>query len=285
MKRNLSTSASTSSETTSSPVEDIAHQLQSRLAKERVQALDALQRADLPAVLAPVLVCLRHRSAAVRASSADCLGRLEWAEAADALLPLLADDVAEVRCSAAESLGTLLDSTRKCPPALLDLLNDSDEFCRLIAVESMGLIGDRKVLDPLWMKIDDPEPLVRRNVAAVIGELGRKSDRPRLRRLLREEPSEVARAGILEGLYELGEPAVLTQLLQLLQSPDYVVQCFVANALAEIDLNAADAQAARSGLRAAMKQDVSPAAREAFEAGLKGIQRRLARLKRAAARA
>ena len=282
MKATASASSRTSSKP-ATPAADWLRGLQSRTVRERVEALDALERKSLPLVLDRVLANLNHRSAVVRQAAADCLGKLEVAAAIDALLALLKDESSDVRCSAAESLGTLLDSSGKCPPALLELLSDADEFCRLIAVESIGMIGDRKVLDELWMKVDDPEPLVRRNVAAVIGELGRKSDRSRLRRLLKAEPTEMARAGVLEGLYELGETAVFPQLLQLIESDDYLVQCFVANALGELKLGAEEAQAASDRLRALRKKDRSPAVREALETGLKGVRRRLAQLKREAA--
>jgi HEAT repeat protein len=271
MKANVSASPRSAVQS-SAPAADLVRGLQSRTIRERVEALDALDRKTLAAVLDRVLANLNHRSAVVRQAAADCLGRLEIAEAVPALLVLLQDASSDVRCSAAEALGSILDSTGKCPPEMLALLSDEDEFCRLIAVESIGMIGDRKVLDELWMRMDDTEPLVRRNLAAVIGELGRRSDRPRLRRLLKDEPAEMARVGILEGLYELGETAVFPQLLQLLESEDYLVQCFIANALGELPLSAEHATAAGDRLRALRKKSTSVAVKEAAAAGLQGLR-------------
>jgi len=265
------------------PAADLLRGLQSRTVRERVEALDALDRKSLPLVLDRVLANLSHRSAVVRQAAADCLGRLEVAEAVPALLARLQDASSDVRCSVAEALGSILDSSGKCPPELVALLSDEDEFCRLISVESIGMIGDRKVLDELWMRMDDTEPLVRRNLAAVIGELGRRSDRPRLRRLLKEETAEVARAGILEGLYELGETTVFPQLLQLLESDDYLVQCFVANALGELALTPEEAVTATDRLRTLRKKSDSPAVKEAVNAGLQGLRRQQTRQKRQAA--
>lgn len=279
MKSIASTPVRTKTPVTVSPFADLLRHLQSRTVRERVEALDAIDRKSLPRVLDRILANLEHRSAVVRQAAADCLGRLEVTEAAHALLELLRDSSSEVRCSAAEALGSILDSSGKCPSELLELLSDEDEFCRLIAVEAIGMIGDRKVLDELWMRMDDTEPLVRRNLAAVIGELGRRSDRPRLRRLLQEEPTEIARAGILEGLYELGDTAVFPQLLQQLESGDYLVQCFVANALGELALTPQEATAATDRLRALRKKSDSPAVKEAAEAGLQGIRRQTRRKK------
>jgi HEAT repeat protein len=277
MKTNTSAPPRSSSPS-ATPAVAVLRGLQSRTVRERVEALDVLDRKTLPAVLDRVLANLRHRSPVVRQAAADCLGRLEAVEAVSALLTLLQDPDSDVRCSAAEALGSILDSSGKCPPELLALLADEDEFCRLIAVESIGMIGDRKVLDELWMRMDDPEPLVRRNIAAVIGELGRRSDRARLRRLLKEEPAEMARAGILEGLYELGETAVFPQLLESLESADYLVQCFIANALGELALTPEEATAATERLRTLRKQSDSPAVKEAVNAGLQGLRRQQARV-------
>lgn len=251
----------------------LLHGLQARTIRERVEALDALDRKTLPLVLDRVVAGLSHRSAVVRQAAADCLGRLEVMESTPALLTLLQDASSDVRCSAAEALGSILDSSGQCPPELLALLSDEDEFCRLIAVESIGMIGDRKVLDELWMRMDDTEPLVRRNLAAVIGELGRRSDRSRLRRLLKQEPAEMARAGVLEGLYELGDTAVFPQLLGLLDSDDYLVQCFIANALGELTLSAEEATMAANRLRALRKKSTSVAVKEAAAAGLQSLRR------------
>lgn len=271
MKTNVSAAPRSSSPSSTLAV-DVLRGLQSRTIRERVEALDALDRKTLPVVLDRVLANLSHRSPMVRQAAADCLGRLEVSEAASALLALLQDPDSDVRCSAAEALGSILDSSGKCPPELLALLADEDKFCRLIAVESIGMIGDRKVLDELWMRMDDTEPLVRRNIAAVIGELGRRPDRARLRRLLKEEPAEMARAGILEGLYELGETAVFSQLLQLLDSEDYLVQCFIANALGELALTPEEATAAAERLRTLRKKSISVAVKEAANAGLQGLR-------------
>lgn len=272
MKANVSASPRSSVES-SAPAAALVRGLQSRTIRERVKALDVLDRKTLPAVLDCVLANLNHRSAMVRQAAADCLGRLEIAEAVPALLALLQDASSDVRCSAVEALGSILDSTGKCPPELLAMLSDGDEFCRLIAVESIGMIGDRRVLDELWMRMDDTEPLVRRNLAAVIGELGRRPDRARLRRLLAEEPAEMARAGILEGLYELGETTIFPQLLLLLESEDYLVQCFMANALGELALTPEKAAAASDRLRTLRKKSTSVAVKEAAAAGLQGLRR------------
>lgn len=279
MKTNASAPPRSSSKPATTAADLLRH-LQSRTIRERVEALDTLDRKTLPPVLDRVLANLGHRSPVVRQAAADCLGRVEVSESVPALLALLQDASSDVRCSAAEALGSILDSSRKCPPELLALLADDDEFCRLIAVESIGMIGDRKVLDELWMRMDDTEPLVRRNIAAVIGELGRRSDRPRLRRLLKEELAEMARAGILEGLYELGETAVFPQLLQLLESEDYLVQCFIANALGELPLSTEHATAAGDRLRTLRKKSTSVAVKEAATAGLQGLRRQQARVPR-----
>ena len=80
----------------------------------------------------------------------------------------------------------------------------------------------------------DGHPIVRRDAAAALGQLGNPAVAPALERLLAAEREEQAQVGLLEALYWLGQRSRLSPLLTLLESHDECVRHAVVNSLAAI---------------------------------------------------
>jgi HEAT repeat protein len=83
-----------------------------------------------------------------------------------------------VRAAAARHLGHL--RARNALPALLRLLDDSNETVRTVAAIALGSIGDLRAAPRLREALDDPDPLVRARVIASLGEIGDPSAIPAL---------------------------------------------------------------------------------------------------------
>src|SRR5689334_4946746 len=106
----------------------------------------------------------------------------------------------EVRMRAVEKLGTLLLG-KPAPPSLIEMLKDRDELVRVAAAESLGKIGDPKVLSSLWENIENASPLMRRYIAQAIGCLGSDRDAVKLEARLKHEKNKSSRLGFYQALY------------------------------------------------------------------------------------
>jgi hypothetical protein len=135
-------------------------------------------RGELPSAsqCGPILeLCVAiHRPAlpfvSVRLSSPDpeirfwathVLGELHYAEAGSALLPRLFDDDAHVRRVARRSAAALVAAGAAGEPllkGLADLTSNREEPItnRVLAVDTMGEIRAREVIEPLILALDDP---------------------------------------------------------------------------------------------------------------------------------
>lgn len=236
----------------------------------RIKALEALVEVKHPNAFQEIVSALSDRNSTIRVTAAEGLGALKNKQGVAPLISKLTDRNYEVRMRASESLGILL-AGRKSPPALIERLQDTDELVRIAAAESLRLIGDRKALPALWRAIHDRSPIVRSYVAAAIGRLGNKKDAARLEKELKHETSEVAKVGICEAIYLLGQREVLKDLLVLLQSTDYRVRCATANALYEIKADETDAKIILRALRKVLRNEPTIAAKSSIRSSLRCI--------------
>jgi len=174
---------------------------------------------------------------------------------------------------AAESFGVQLFGSKKSPQALVKKLQDPNELVRIEVVESLGAIGDRKVLSKLWKAMSDRSPLVRSYVAGAIGELGSKEDIRKLERNIKKERSPTAKLGYYQALYRLGKRDVFEKILSLLESRDYRLRCATANTLMACIVDASNSDIALSALRKALKAEPTIAAKSTFQACIRSIRK------------
>ena len=106
----------------------------------------------------------------------------------------------------------------------------------------------------------EPTPGARSGAFALTAAIGTLHQR------LSVERSSYAKAGLLAGLFQLGDPSALSGLARLLHSRQYHVRYYVGIVFAE-SASLADIDAARSELEAALRKDGT----------LAGIERALTR--------
>jgi len=209
-----------------------------------------------------VLTLARDPRPLVRRVVAECARTVKGS--VRVLLRLTSDENAEVRSAAIESVASLLEGGR-CPPELLARMGDRDTLVRTVTAGALGQIGDARALPSLWAALADASPLVRSYVAAAIGQLGTPKDTARLVARAKLERSPAARIGFCDGVYRLGDrPFALGRLLRLLANRDYRVRCAAANTLASLQIGRNESLRVRKVLRLGLKQERTPAGREAM---------------------
>lgn len=202
------------------------------------------------------------------------------AERLASFLSQLSSKSPDKRTEAAAQIGYILAKAGDSPQALIRGLQDRSELVRVQSAESLGLIGDRTALRPLWMALKDRSGLVRGYVASAIGDLGTNKDVVRLRRVLARERSPRTKVGYYAALHKLGEREAISQLIELMRSADYRVRCAVANNLGRLVSRRREAETVSRALRAAMRGEPTVAARSSFRSSLRLVRERLARRQR-----
>jgi HEAT repeat protein len=155
---------------------------------------------------------------------------------------------------------------------LLRFLKDRDEVVRIYAAERLGDLRARSARDPLRCALlMDRSPIVRSYAA---GSLALIADVEALSLAALAEEDELAQAGILGGLYRLGDREVLDRFLEGLTARHYLVRCATANSLAFIALRKRDLSRVRSRLRRALRAETTVAARSDMAAALSSLSPR-----------
>lgn len=168
----------------------------------------------------------------LREEAAESLSFVKTKKSVRILEELLSDKNYNVRCAALNALSNLyaVDSL----PKIIKCLNDKDELVRINAVECLGRFKNKTAIKVLIGKINDKSELVRSSIGSALGKIGdRRAKLPIKQRILKEK-NELAKVGLFEGLYLLGDKSYLDKLIGLLASPDYHVRCSVAHILSYI---------------------------------------------------
>ncbi len=126
----------------------------------------------------------------VRMAAVKGMGKLGSGRSAPQLLGALQDPEWSVRSAAAEALAKLDDSS--AVPTLIDAVATGDLAAMLVATEALGNIGDPAAVETLVAAVGGSEPQalddcdlrLRRNVAKALGDIGKATGLPALRRLL-----------------------------------------------------------------------------------------------------
>jgi HEAT repeat protein len=170
-----------------------------------------------------------------------------------------------------ESLGILLEG-KESPPALVQMLQDPDSVVRIEAVEALDNIGDKNALPALRNKLIDRSPLVRGYAALAVARLGGLDESSKLEQLLRKERNAFTKACLLEALYSLGNPDVLTKLLFLLSHKNYRVRCAIANILGGLTYNPEKRNLVLKHLKASFRDEQTIAARSSLRNSIMALR-------------
>jgi HEAT repeat protein len=182
------------------------------------------------------------------------------------------DEDHETRISALTCIGTLGDDASQ--PLVRRALADVEPLVRIAAIEALVELGslDEQTLEALQSLVSDEKESVRAYAGWALGRVGNVALAARLQTFLRDEPSAVARAGILEGLYRLTKQEPYLHTLEtLLGSSDPEARAFASNSLVGV--------ASRDNVRrlierldAAAKAESYPAIRDVLEGNLRTLR-------------
>jgi len=202
---------------------------------------------------------LEHKDYRVREKFAKYLGENKGIKYGPELLVYLLDDKNTlVKSQALESL--MLVGNKKHLNKVLPLLDDDDEIVRICAIECIGELGKKKAGKLVVKHLDDPYDAARRSAGIIIGESGDKTLIEFLEKRLTKEKSDLAKVGLLEGLYLLGQEKRLKEILKLFDSPRYHVRCSLANSLYLL-VNGKNKKIIKESLRTALSKEKTVAAR------------------------
>lgn len=209
----------------------------------------------------------KNKDYRVREALAESLGKKRAAkENLDLTFFLLNDSESLVRIQALKSL--MLIGEKKYFKKVVPMLNDKEEIVRINAVECVAALGRRDAIRYLKKHINDRSEIVRSFIGASIGEIGARKEVSTLEKRLEVEKSPLAKVGLLEGLYQLGQEKRLLELLCLLSHPKYHVRCAVANSASEI-INRDNKKLIREMLSQALKYETAVAVIDSIKETLK----------------
>lgn len=177
------------------------------------------------------------------------------------------------RCDAIEATGQALAGSRSAPRELIQATRDRRMLVRVVAIEALQDIGDRRSFAALRACVRDSNPIVRSYAAVAAAVVDPARARPLIRRLAVAERSSLARVGVLEASFSLGDRTALGRLLRLLGSRQFRVRCAVANTLTDVELTAAERIGALRAVRAGLSIEATVAARSTMETARRALMR------------
>ncbi len=197
---------------------------------EAIQTLTTSADASADIIL---LHLLDSRTARVREAALNALGERSAALGRVAARVLLDDPDACARYAAAELLGRI--GFKQDIRRLRHALSDKSWVMRATVADSLGRIGGTSVHPQLkTAMLNDPHSVVRRDAAFALSYAGRGDVVPDLERALTAEKGEQAQADMSAALYALGRAEYLTPLLAHLHSEASSVRYATINSLREI---------------------------------------------------
>jgi len=185
-----------------------------------IRAMEALGLIGKPAV--PALVdALKDGDSDLRDCAASLLGEIGDARAVEPLVAVLDDPDKGVLAAAIMSLADLADRRAVAPLAKFILDKTKDDFCRDLAVQSLGALPSPEAIELLTGILkDDGEEISLRNTAAIA--LGTTRDRGAAETLLQMTgvPNRSLRCGVFWGLGRTGDARAISVLIRCLKNRD-----------------------------------------------------------------
>jgi HEAT repeat protein len=206
--------------------------LQDERADVRLAALDGLEYAEHPALIAPIIACLTDdEDEEARALAAATLGHFlllaEWGQlptratqaAVEALLTQynLPETPLAVKRAALESLGNASDD--RIPPLIRDAYQSGRERLQLSAIFAMGRSADPEWLPIIRQELSNPLTRIRLEAAQAAGGLGDEALVPALIELLSDEELDAQLAAVV-ALGQIGGDLAHEYLTELADDPD-----------------------------------------------------------------
>jgi hypothetical protein len=216
--------------------------------EQRIDAVRALSVADRLALSVALTKFLGDRSARVRWVALDVVKDEILSDLEPRVIELLADPETLVRDIAVECLGALHQDEGISASWLYPLLDDEDWLIRIETIESLAQIGDKSSRPLIAKLLEDSVALVRGYAATHLVMLGGSKYRKMIGRRAGTEREEEAQVRFASALFELGDESQFSQILKYLSSERYQVRCAAANILADLPLSEGQVQAALSAV-------------------------------------
>lgn len=162
----------------------------------------------------------------------DELQALRHPRALSVALRLLNDSNWATRAAAVSCVGALGDLSRV--PEITRYMEDEERLVRIASIEAVVALGsvDEVGFARLLKRLEDESETVRAYAEWALGRLGNARAAAELSLRLDSEESDVARAGILEGVYRLSKLACYLELLKgVLSCQDPEARAFASNSL------------------------------------------------------
>lgn len=237
----------------------------------------------------PVIKLLENQSDEVRRQAILCLGEVGVSENSSLILPHLKDEYWPARIAAADALGNLGDCATVLP--LCEAMDDDDEDLAMAAINALGKIADEKAIPGListlsresWglkyhairilgemrvnrafadlIKLLDEDTLeLKTQIIASLARLSHPRCYEELKARFDKETDEKARQAYILALAEIGNPAIIPDLIKLSRPTNN----FEERRIAIKALGIIHAESARAVLIQALKDKDPVISREAL---------------------
>ncbi|GEM_PF-2505485 len=187
----------------------ILDELEYGVPKVRIAAARALGNIGADEAEGRLLFALSDTSPQVRAAAAEALGKLRSSDAVQPLASFLlsiSDPTStqpdEVRAAAAAALGNI-GEIAAAQPLSHALRKDPSLTVRIVAGESLALLGDRSGVPVLAGILRDEAPGIRRTAAAALGRIGDDSVLRSLTYIAEKDPNEDVREAAMKAVEEI----------------------------------------------------------------------------------
>lgn len=191
----------------------------------RREGAEALAECGTPSAVSALVEGLGDENPGVQEAVMAALVRVGGSPVVMSLVPLLRRDVV-TRNLAVEILeqigGTALE-------ILTPLMTHPDPNLRKFIIDTLGKLGDRRVVSALRASLRDPDPNVRSSAAEALGALRAEEAVPDLLAMLGDEEWVVF--PVIEALGSLGAPDTVGPLLELLRTASDLIRYAVIEAL------------------------------------------------------
>jgi HEAT repeat protein len=238
----------------------------------RVLAIKSMPQHDRKNLVGAIKRSLTDRSPTVRAAALDLVREADVNEVEDQVRKTLLDKHRSVRYTAVETLGALHEDEGIAARWLYPLLEDPFPLVRVEALEALVRIGDRQALNLITKRLDDNDGLVRSYAAWSIAQLGGTRYVSKIIQRASTENDDIAKVGMVDALFTLGDKTQFPRLLEFLFSDDYLVRCAAANALGAAKLTAKQLRAAIQAVTYAAEHPLVRGDKTTMEKVLKELQ-------------
>ncbi len=211
-------------------IEKVAHLLQDPDLGVQGKAVDVMVKINHPETIRFLVPAMKDESEYTRRSAVEVLNELCDPNSIKDLLQAIKDDDWWVRARAGDALAEI--GGPKVVSSVLELIKDKDEDIRRTAIEILNATKDSNAVDSLLKATDDSDWWVRERAVDALAQIGDTKVLPKLIKMLGENPK--SDTVIVRAIGKLGNAAVISKLLPMLNRPEREVQVEAIKAISHL---------------------------------------------------